>query len=70
MGGELGGRNHSGTQEEIREFSASLVQLSLVVRAHTHTHTSLPAPGTHMDKSSLLMIHFSERSSLVCCAGT
>ena len=41
MGGELGGRNHSGTQEEIREFSASLVQLSLVVRAHTHTHTYL-----------------------------
>ena len=41
MGGELGGRNHSGTQEEIREFSASLVQLSLVVRAHTHTHTHI-----------------------------
>ena len=39
MGGELGGRSHSGTQEEIREFSAALVQLSLVVHTHTHTNT-------------------------------
>ena len=64
MGGELGGRSYSGTQEEIREFSAAQVQLSLVARTrahtHTHTHTSLPPPRPHMDKSSLLMIHFNE----------
>ena len=51
MGGELGGRSHSGTQEEIREFSAALVQLSLVVHTHTHTHThthiSPPSWNTH-----------------------
>ena len=60
MGGELRDRSYSGTQEEVREFSAALVQLFLVAHTHTHTHTSLPSPGTHMDKSSLLITHFSE----------